>query len=86
MSVVGESLHLCPFCGSDEIEESSGKKPEITCGQCGGVLQIVPDGRGATLKLVVKKSGQEGIDVGRIMVTLTDLDIVRPFAEKAAQG
>ncbi|MBM3732088.1 MAG: hypothetical protein FJW24_01260 [Acidimicrobiia bacterium] len=81
MSVVGDSIHLCPLCGSDKLNASRGD--EVACGGCGSTFSVVPDPRLATLNLTVKKTSLKGWQPGATLLSVPNMDIVHKAATAA---
>ena len=81
MSVVGDSIHKCPLCGSEKLSAKSAK--EVECGGCNSIFSVVDDPRLATLKLTVKKSTVKGWQPGVTLLSVPNMEIVQKTATAA---
>lgn len=81
MSVVGDSIHKCPLCGSDKVREKG--RGEVECTACGSSFSVVPDPRLATLKLTVKKTSLKGWQAGATLLSVPNMEVVQKSAVAA---
>lgn len=81
MSVVGDSIHKCPLCGSEKLSAKS--QNEVECSGCGSSFSVVADPRLATLKLTVKKTTLKGWQPGVTLLSVPNMEIVHKAAMAA---